>query len=157
MAFNIKNIGTEKAASKIKHYCSYQERSHAEVKQKLYSYGLYKDEVETLISNLIEDNYLNEERFAITFAGGKFRVKQWGKVKIKYELQQKKISPYCIKKALATIPDTDYLDTAKKLASQKLALLTNEKNIFVKKTKLQHYLIGKGYEFDIVGKLVNEL
>ena len=74
MAFETKNIGTEAAFRKIKHYCAYQERAHAEVKQKLYGYGLYKNEVEQLISQLIEENYLNEERFAIAFAGGKFQI-----------------------------------------------------------------------------------
>ncbi len=157
MAIYIKNIGTEKAQTKIKHFCSYQERSHAEVKQKLYGFGLYKNEVDELVSTLIEENYLNEERFAIAFAGGKFRVKQWGKIKISYELQQKKVSSYCIKKALASIPQQDYLDTCKKLAAQKLLQLKDEQNKFVKKSKLQNYLVSKGYEFDIVGKLVNEL
>jgi regulatory protein len=89
-----KNIGTEKAWQKIKHYCAYQERSHAEAREKLYSFGLYRQEVETLLSQLIEENYLNEERFAVAFAGGKFRMKQWGKTKIKYELQQKRVSAY---------------------------------------------------------------
>src|SRR6187401_2447386 len=95
-----KNIGTEKALQKIKHYCAYQERSHYEVKEKLYSFGLYKNEVELLLSQLVEENYLNEERYAIAFAGGKFRIKQWGRVKIKYELKQKQVSEYSIKKAL---------------------------------------------------------
>ena len=70
-----KNIGTEKALQKIKHFCSYQERSHQEVKEKLYSFGLYKADVELLLSQMIEENYLNEERFAIAFAGGRFRIK----------------------------------------------------------------------------------
>ncbi|MBP9099229.1 MAG: RecX family transcriptional regulator, partial [Ferruginibacter sp.] len=84
-----KNIGTEKARQKIRHFCSYQERSHQEVKEKLYGFGLYKVDVETLLSEMIEENYLNEERYAIAFAGGKFRIKKWGKVKIRYELKQK--------------------------------------------------------------------
>src|SRR6478736_3420107 len=95
-----KNIGTEKAWQKIKHYCAYQERSHAETRDKLYGFGLYKHEVETLLTQLIEENYLNEERYAIAFAGGKFRMKQWGRVKIKYELKQKQVSEYNIKNAL---------------------------------------------------------
>jgi regulatory protein len=157
MAFETKNIGTEAAFRKIKHYCAYQERAHAEVKQKLYGYGLYKNEVELLISNLIEENYLNEERFAIAFAGGKFRIKQWGKTKIKYELAQKQVSAYCIKKALASILEEDYEKTLTKLAAEKLKTLTGETNIFTKKSKLQNYLVGKGYEFNVVGKIVNAL
>jgi regulatory protein len=157
MAFQTKNIGTESAFKKIKHYCAYQERSHAEVTQKLYGYGLYKQEVSLLISQLVEENYLNEERFAIAFAGGKFRVKQWGKTKIKYELKQKQVSDYCIKKALKEISDDDYEKTLQKLALEKLKLLKTEKNIFTKRSKLQNYLVGKGYEFDIVGKTLKEL
>jgi regulatory protein len=155
MAFETKNIGTEAAFRKIKHYCAYQERAHAEVKQKLYGYGLYKNEVELLISQLIEENYLNEERFALAFAGGKFRIKQWGKTKIKYELAQKQVSAYCIKKALASISAEDYEKTLARLAAEKLKTLQGEANIFVKKSKLQNYLVGKGYEFDVVGRVVS--
>jgi regulatory protein len=155
MAFETKNIGTEAAFRKIKHYCAYQERAHAEVKQKLYGYGLYKNEVEELMSKLIEENYLNEERFAIAFAGGKFRIKQWGKTKIKYELAQKQVSAYCIKKALASISVEDYEKTLAKLAAEKLKTLQAETNIFTKKSKLQNYLVGKGYEFGVVGKVVS--
>ena len=88
----------QQALQKIKHYCAYQERCHSEVKEKLYGVGLRKNEVDEIISTLIEENYLNEERFAIQFAGGHFRIKNWGRVKIKYELKQKQVSDYCIKK-----------------------------------------------------------
>lgn len=150
-----KNIGTEKAWQKIKHYCAYQERSHTETREKLYSFGLYKQEVEALLSRLIEENYLNEERYAIAFAGGKFRMKQWGRVKIKYELQQKRVSAYCIKKALAAIETPDYEACLQKLAKAKLAALKSEKNIFVKKTKLRNYLLQKGFEANLVMEIVN--
>ena len=149
-----KNIGTEKAWQKIKHYCAYQERSHTETREKLYSFGLYKQEVETLLSRLIEEDYLNEERYAIAFAGGKFRMKQWGRVKIKYELQQKRVSPYCIKKALTAIEEPDYEACLQKLAKAKLATLKSEKNIFVKKTKLRNYLLQKGFEANLIMKIV---
>ncbi len=152
-----KNIGTEKAWQKIKHYCAYQERSHAETREKLYNFGLYKHEVETLLSRLIEENYLNEERYAIAFAGGKFRMKQWGRVKIKYELQQKRVSAYCIKKAMAAIDEDDYQNTLQKLAMAKLATLKSEKNIFVKKTKLRNYLMQKGFEPAMIMEIVNRI
>lgn len=157
MGFETKNIGIEASFRKIKHYCAYQERNHAEVKKKLYGYGLYKNEVELLLSNLIEENYLNEERYALAFAGGKFRIKQWGKTKIKYELSQKQVGAYCIKKALASISEEDYEITIQKLAKAKLIMLKNEKNIFIKKSKLQNYLVGKGYEFAAVAKIVNHI
>ena len=82
----------EKALQKLKHYCGYHERSHSEVRQKLYSLGLHKKEVEELIARLIEEEYLNEERFARLFASGKSRIKGWGKQKIRHELRLKGVS-----------------------------------------------------------------
>jgi regulatory protein len=150
-------VSKDQALQKAKHFCAYQERSHQEVKEKLYGFGLSKNDVEELLSVLIEENYLNEERFAIAFAGGKFRMKQWGRVKIKYELQQKRVSAYCIKKALAQIDEADYEKCLQKLANAKLATLKSEKNIFSKKSKLQSYLMQKGYESGLVGIIVNNL
>lgn len=147
----------KQALQKIKHYCAYQERCHAEVKEKLYGFGLYQKEVEPIISTLIEENYLNEERFAIAFAGGHFRTKQWGRVKIKYQLKQKQISEYCIKKALKIIDEDDYLQILQKLFDQKLKTLKGEKNIFIKKRKLQDFLMQKGFETDLVRELLGNL
>ena len=144
----------EQALQKIKHYCGYQERCHSEVKEKLYSYGLWKKDVETLISQLIEENYLNEERFAELFAGGKFRMKQWGRVKIKYELKQKQISEYCIKKGLKEINEDDYQKTLRKLASAKWKTLKSEKNIFTRKNKTMNYLLQKGYEASMAAEAI---
>ena len=157
MTFETKNIGTEKSFQKAKYYCAYQERSHAEVKKKLYGFGLYKNEVELLTSQLIEENYLNEERFAMAFAGGKFRIKHWGKTRIKYELKQRKVSDYSIKKSLAAIPDDDYEKKLQKLAEEKLEILKSEKNIFTKKSKLQNYLVAKGYEYNLVFEILKNI
>jgi regulatory protein len=145
-----KYLTKEQAFQKAKHYCAYQERSHNEVKEKLYSFGLWKKEVEETISQLIEENYLNEERYAIAFAGGRFRMKHWGRVKIKYELQQKKISTYCIKKALKEIDDVAYKKTFLKLAAEKWKSLKSEKNIFIRKRKTQDYLLQKGFEHELI-------
>jgi len=144
----------EEALQKAKQYCAYQERCHSEVKEKLYSFGMNKKEVDELLSELISENYLNEERFAIQFAGGKFRIKQWGRVKIKYALKQKQVSEYCIKKALSTITETDYKKTLQKLFDQKLKALKAEKNIFIKKRKLQDHLLQKGFETGLVRDLI---
>ena len=143
----------DQALQKAKQYCAYQERCHQEAKDKLYSYGLNRNEVDDLLSKLIEENYLNEERFAIQFAGGKFRVKQWGRVKIKYELKQKRVSDYCIRKALASISDDDYDRVMKKVFEQKLNTLRSEKQLLVKKRKLQQFLLQKGYEADLVREI----
>jgi len=148
------NIGIEKALQKIGQFCAYQERNHKEVKEKLYSYGLYKDQVEELISKLIQENFLNEERYAIAYAGGKFRAKDWGKNKIKYGLKQHQVSDYCIKKALKTIDDEDYVKTLQKLYVAKEKTLKSEKNIFIKKRKIQQYLMQKGYEVSLINELL---
>ena len=152
---NNKYFSKEEALKKAKEYCAYQERCHSEVKEKLYSFGLHKNDVDELLSKLIEENYLNEERFAIQYAGGKFRIKQWGRIKIKYALKQKQVSEYCIKKALASIDESNYKKTIKKLADQKLKTLKGEKNIFIKKKKLQDHLIQKGFEINLVIELVD--
>lgn len=139
---------------KLKQYCAYQERCHSEVKEKLYSYGVYGNDAEDIIGKLIEEDYLNEERYAIHFAGGKFRMKQWGKVKIKYELRQKQVSDYCIKKALNSIDEKEYFLVLEKLKEQKLKTLKSEKNIFIKKRKLQDFLLQRGFENDLVREAV---
>ncbi len=147
----------QQALPKVKHYCAYQERCHSEVKDKLYSFGLYKTDVEKILSQLIEENYLNEERFALLFAGGKFRMKKWGRVKIKYELKQKQVSDYSIKKALASIDNEDYELVLQKHIDDKMKTLRSEKNIFIKKRKLQDYLLQKGFEIDLVREAVNKI
>jgi regulatory protein len=146
-----KQLSKEQAWQKIKHYCGYQERCHAEVKEKLYSFGIRKHEVEELISSLIEENYLNEERFAILFAGGRFRLKQWGRVKIKYALKQKRVSDYCIKKALLEIEEDQYGKTLSKLAIQKWKATKGEGiNRFAKMSKTTDFLLQKGYEPELI-------
>ncbi len=144
-----KYLTKEQALQKLKHYCAYQERCHAEVTDKLYTLGVWKKEHGEIISSLIEENYLNEERFAIAYAGGKWRVKQWGRVKIKYELKQKQVSEYCIKKAMKEIPEAEYHVVLEKLAKEKYAALKNEQYL-IRKKKVLDYLIGKGFEPSLI-------
>jgi regulatory protein len=139
-------ISPEKALQKLKHFCGYQERSQAEVRQKLYSLGLFKKEVEELVARLIEEEYLNEERFALGFASGKSRIRGWGKVKIRYELRQKGISEFCISKALKALDETEYRTIFNRQANKKWTALRPEKNIFVKKNKWQQWLLQRGFE-----------
>jgi regulatory protein len=153
----LQNFTPEQSIPKIKQYCAYQERCHAEVKDKLYSFGLHRKDVDEIIAGLIVENYLNEERFSIRYAGGKFRIKHWGKNKIKQSLKQKQVSDYCIKKALKEIDSPDYLKTFEKLVGKKMNTLKSEKNIFVKKRKLQDYLLQKGYESELVYKEVAKI
>jgi regulatory protein len=150
-----KNLTPEQAYAKAKHYCAYQERCHREAKEKLYSFGLRKDDVETLLSRLIEENYLNEERFAIQFVGGKFRTKQWGRVKISYELKQKGVSPYNIKKAMKEIDEDEYAEVLKKLVDKKWKEYKGSQHI-VRQVKTQNYLMQKGYELQLISQAIKE-
>lgn len=148
-----KTLTAEQALQKLRHYCGYQERCHSEVKEKLYSLGVFKIEHDAIIATLIEEDYLNEERFAIAFAGGKFRVKKWGRVKIKYELKQKQVSEYSIKKALQQITEDEYRDVLKKLAAEKYASLKQEQHL-VRKKKTMDYLVQRGFEMELVRRVV---
>ena len=151
-----KKLSKEEAFKKIKHYCGYQERSHNEVKEKLYGFGLYKAEVEEIISDMIENNYLNEERFAIHFAGGKFRIKQWGRKKILYQLQQKGVNKSNIKIALKEIDEEQYLATLEKLAFRKWTELTGEQYL-LRQSKTNAYLLHKGYEQSLISSVIQQL
>ena len=149
-----RTLSPEQALQKARHYCGYQERCHSEVQEKLYSFGLRKPQVEAALATLIEENYLNEERFAIQYAGGHFRLKNWGKVRIRYQLKQKQVSEYCIKKALAGIDEEDYSRTLAKLAEQKWENLDAGDVFFMRRKKLQEYLLQKGYETDRVAAVL---
>jgi regulatory protein len=151
-----KYLTKEQALQKLKHYCGYQERCHSEVKEKLYNLGVWKKEHDEIIATLIEEGYLNEERFAITFAGGKFRIKQWGRVKIKYELKQKQVSDYSIKKALMQIAEEDYLKVLNKLAKEKYASLKNEQYL-VRKKKTMDHLIRRGFETELANVTIKSI
>jgi regulatory protein len=140
----------------ILHYCKYQERCHAEVRNKLYELGFTSVDVERLLTELIATDVVNEERFARAFARGKFRMKQWGREKIKIELKQRKISDYCIKKALTEIDGDEYDNTLNKLVDKKLVQLKADRSEISKKGKLYRYLVQKGYERDIVISIINE-
>jgi regulatory protein len=143
------------AYQKASAFCAYQERTQQEVREKLQDLGVDKDPAEEIISKLIVENFLNEERFAKAFAGGKFRMKKWGRMKIIMELKARKVSEYCIKKGLKEIPDEDYLKTAKELIVEKAALV-KEQNQYKKNYKIAGYLISKGYEPDLVWDLLRE-
>ena len=145
------------ALTKIKQYCAYQERSHSEVKDRLYGFGLRTDEVDEILATLIQENYCNEERFAEMFTGGKFRMKQWGRVKIRRALQEKRVSDFCIKKALRQIDEDEYAKTLEKLAETKWNTLRSEKNIFTKMGRARDYLLQKGYESDLVTQIITKL
>lgn len=153
-----KLLSKEQACQKLKHYCGYQERCHSEVKTKAYLFGLRKTDVEELVSKLIEEGYLNEERFAKLYAGGKFRIKQWGRVKIVAGLKQKGVSEYCINKALKEIDEKEYHSVLKKLARKRWEAVSGPgTNLFVKMSKTRNYLLSKGFEPPHIASALKEI
>lgn len=151
-----KFLTKEEALQKLRHYCGYQERSHSEVQQKLWDLGVRRAEHDEIISSLIEDDYLNEERFAQQFAGGKFRMKDWGRKKIYYALKEKKVSEYNIKRAMKEIDEEAYQKTLNHLAEKKYASLKGEQYL-VRKKKTMDFLLQRGFEPELVNKAVNQL
>lgn len=148
-------LSPEQALLKIQGWCAYQERCQQETRDKLYTYGLWPEAVENCIASLIELNFLNEERFAMQFARGKHSIKKWGRIKIKQALKQKRVSDYCIKKAMKEIDDAAYFDTLKRLIDMKRKLIS-EKNAIKLKYKLLNYALSKGYEQDLVFDILND-
>lgn len=137
------------ALAKAEHYCAYQERAQQEIRDKLYEWGLWSDDVEELISELIQTNFLNEERFTQAYVSGKFNIKHWGKIKIKQGLKLKRIPDKMIQRALNGINYDDYLK-AILTAAEKKAPLIKEKDAFKRQYKLVSYLMGKGFERDLI-------
>ena len=135
--------------NKLRHYCAYQERCHEEVRTKLLSLKVYGDGLEEIINQLISEDFLNEERFAKAYAGGKFRMKKWGRSKIIQGLKARKISDYCIKQGMTEIPEEDYQKTLQSLVKSAIKKY-HSGHIFETKSKSANYLIGRGYESELV-------
>jgi regulatory protein len=144
-----KKLDKRTALVKAESFCAYQERAQQEVRNKLYEWGLWSNEVEEVISELITTNFLNEERFTLAYVSGKFNIKKWGKIKIKQGLKLKRIPDKMIARALNSIDYDDYLKTVLAAAEKKLNTIT-EKDPYKKKYKLTSYLMGKGFESDVI-------
>ena len=151
-----KRLGKDQAITSIKRFCAYQERAQQEVRDKLYEYGMSKDEVEEILSNLISENFLNEARFAVQFAGGHFRIKGWGKLKINHALKQKRVSAYNIKKALQSIDLDAYEKTLEALANKKWNSLKGERGLS-KMAKTQAFLYQRGFEPQLIQPILQKL
>jgi regulatory protein len=146
----------KQALPKIKQFCAYQERCHKEVKEKLYSYGLKSIEVKEIIVVLIEENFLNETRFATQFTLGKYRLKRWGRNKIKYELKLKNISQYNVNKAFKEIDPDEYYSILTKEATKHFNQQTKGL-ITWRIQKTTQFLIQKGFEIDLVKDVMLQL
>jgi regulatory protein len=152
-----KSLSIQEIYQKITAWCAYQDRCHAEVRDKLYSYELKTDDINEIISKLIQESYLNEERFARSYAGGKFRIKKWGRKKILSGLKQKSVSPNCIKLGMQEIDEQDYELTMLMLIEKKNKELGKEKNDYIRNNKIAEYLIRKGYEPDMVWDIIKKI
>lgn len=150
-----KKLTPQQALIKAQSTCAYQERCQQEMRDKLYEWGLYSSDVENIIASLITDNFLNEERFAKAFAGGKFRIKKWGRVKIKIELKRRKISDYCIKKGMQEIDDASYEQTLKELVAKKMKENTKGRSD-VRDHKVMQYALSRGFESDLIRDVIKE-
>lgn len=141
------------AIQKLEYYCSYQERCHNEVADKLKSLKMSPQEIDEVIVHLIQNNFLNEERFASSFSRGKHNIKHWGKIRIANELKFRNISKYNIDKALNEIPPETYLLNFHALAEKNWESI-RESNANKKKKKFCDFLLRKGFESHLVfGKL----
>tara|TARA_Y100000815_G_C13325266_1_gene493895 strand:- start:677 stop:1150 length:474 start_codon:yes stop_codon:yes gene_type:complete len=151
-----KSYTLDEATKKMESYCAYQERCHKEVLEKLKGMNMIPEAIDHILGHLIQENYLNEERFAKAFARGKFSIKKWGTNRIIRELKFRDISVYNIKSALAEIQNEDYLTTFDELAKKRLGQIT-EKNPLKRKKKLADYLLYRGWESHLVYEKVGEL
>jgi regulatory protein len=150
------NHSVNEVVQKLEYYCSYQERCHYEVVNKLKEFPITIYEKETILVHLIENNYLNEERFALLFSISKFNQKKWGKIRIKNELKSRQISNFLISKAIAQIEEIDYHTTLNWLAEKHWETIT-EKNAIKKRKKFCDYLLRKGWESELVYEKMKEL
>ncbi|MEZ4801764.1 MAG: regulatory protein RecX [Gelidibacter sp.] len=146
----------EEATRKLEQYCSYQERCHKEVIQKLQRMNMIPQAIDVIVVHLLNNNFLNEERFARAFVRGKFRIKKWGNYRITQELKQRDISKTLITLAIKEIPGSEYLETFHELAEKK-ARTIKDTNIQKKKKKLADYLLYRGWESHLVYDKVNQL
>ena len=151
-----KTYSVEEAKKKLEHYCAYQERCHKDVSAKLIEMRMIPEARDLIVVHLIENDFLNEERFANAFVRGKFRIKKWGKYRMTRELRQREINKNLIQSALKQINEVDYRNTLDELAQKKLSGL-REANLQKKRKKLADYLLYRGWESHLVYEKVNEL
>lgn len=149
-------FSTKEAIEKIEYFCSYQERCHAEVVSKLRTMKMDSDEIDKIMVHLIASNFLNEERFASSFARGKHRIKHWGKIRIVNELKYKNISQTLINIALKEITPEEYAATFHVLSERHWESI-RETNALKKRKKFCDYLLRRGFESNLVYDKVKEL
>lgn len=154
--FKKKSFTVQEIKQKLQQYCVYQDRCYKEIEQKIKEYNLIPEAKEIILLSLIKDNFLNEERFAKSYARGKFRIKKWGKQRIIRELKFRDISAYNIKTALKEIDEKKYSETIYTITENRNNII-NESNPYKRKKKLIDFLMRKGYEPNLIYKTVNDI
>jgi regulatory protein len=150
------NFTIKEIEFKLKKYCSYQDRCHNEVENKLSKFNLISQAKDQILFNLINEDYLNETRFCKSFVRGKFKIKNWGKRRIIQELKSRKISEFNIKKGLSEINEIEYLEKFENLFNKKLSSLENLNRID-KKKKIFSYLQYRGWETNLIYEKINQI
>ena len=145
-----KSYTVDEALTRMQSYCAYRDRCHMEVENKLREMRMIPQACEVIITKLIEDNFLNETRFAQSFTRGKFRIKHWGKTRIIRELKQRQIGDYIIKKALKEINENDYVETFHQLADKRLKQLEKDTDYHKKRRRFISYLQYRGWESNLI-------
>jgi len=143
----------EENLEKLRRYCVYQDRCHQEVRTKLLSLKVYGDELEEIMAELVSENFLNEERYARSYCRGKYKIKKWGRNKIRQELKKRYISDYCIKKGMTEIEEDIYMENLIHLMEKKKSEYRGKAKV---KDKLIKFLISKGYESHLVFEILKD-
>lgn len=151
-----KSYSVNEALARLQSYCAYRDRCHMEVEKKLKEMRMIPQACEIIITKLIEDNFLNETRFAQSFARGKFRIKHWGKTRIIRELKQRQIGSYNIKEALKEIDEEEYIQSFYNLADKRLKQLEKESNTHAKRRKFVSYMQYRGWESQLIFEKWND-
>ena len=151
-----KSFTVDEAKRKLEAYCAYQDRCHKEVHKRLKELNMIPQAVDHIIAHLIQHNFLNEERFAKSFARGKFRIKKWGKQRIVKELKLREISRYNINSALKEIPVEEYYEAFEELAQKRWEQLKGQKPQ-IRKKKFIDYLLYRGWEYELIYTKINNL
>lgn len=148
-------LSKDQALKKLQRYCAYQDRCHSEVRSKLLDLGVYGDTLEEIMAELIIERFLDEERFARSYARGKFNIKKWGRMRIRRELKFRKISAYCIKKGLSEIDEEAYRATLQHILTKKIKDYSRKYNDYVSRQKAAQYAMGRGYESPLIWEILN--
>jgi regulatory protein len=150
-----KYLSKAEALRKLEHYCAYQDRCHSEVRSKLLSLGVYGDTLEEVMAELIIGRFLDEERFARSYVRGKFRLKKWGRIRIKQELRFRKISAYCTRKGLEEIEEDEYRACLETILKKKIKEYSRKSDNYTSRQKAAVYANGRGYEYPLIWEILN--